>query len=168
MKHCPMCLAFVPFGLLQRNTRHHFIRSLIATELRNLNLEVYEEIHVNGQNDSNRRIDIFAMNQSKEIGYIIDPTIRMEYSNDQALLVNEEKKNIYTPCVQDIKLRYKFKHNVEVIGLFIGARGTITKFCEQVLTKQLKLPKEICNQIALAAVKGSVSILKHHLYNPTN
>jgi len=76
--HCRRCseknetlahiLGFCQFGLLLRNKRHHFIRSLIAEQLRQLKMEVYEEIHVNGFNDSNRRTDIFAIDRKKQVG----------------------------------------------------------------------------------------------------
>jgi len=174
--HCRRCsehyetlahiLGYCPFGLLQRNSRHHTIRSLIADYLKKSGLEVFEEIHCIAENESNRRVDIIALDWKKHIGYIIDPTIRLENSLNQSIEVDTEKKNIYIPCVKDLKEKYKFKHHIEVIGLFIGARGTISEFCSKTLTEKLKLPKSVCKDIALAAVKGSVSILKHHLYNP--
>jgi len=107
------------------------------------------------------------VDHKNKVGYILDPTIRLEYAHNQDMEVDKEKKNIYNPCIKDLKSRYKFDHPIEVIGLFFGARGTITKYCTDILTKTLKLRSEICYQIALASLKGSVSILKHHLYNPS-
>lgn len=54
--------------------------------------------------------------------------------------------------------------SIEVIGLFIGARGTIPTFFEN-FRKKFDLPKSLCHDIALSAIKGSCHIFHNHLYS---
>ena len=54
--------------------------------------------------------------------------------------------------------------DIEVIGLFIGARGTITVEFENFRTK-FDISKELRNNVALSVIKSSVQILQHHTYN---
>ena len=86
--HCRRCgseietighvLGACPFGETLRNTRHHNIRSLIATALRERDFTVYEEVHGVSLEGSHRRIDMIAIPASSTEGYIIDPTIRIK------------------------------------------------------------------------------------------
>ena len=60
-----------------------------------------------------------------------------------------------------------FKHftiHVFMLGLFIGASGTISLDFENFRTK-FDLSKEMRNNIALSVIKSSVQILQHHTYN---
>ncbi|PSN51983.1 hypothetical protein C0J52_18906 [Blattella germanica] len=82
-----------------RNTRHHYIRSLIATALRERDFTVYEEVHGVSLEGSHRRIDMIAIPASSVEGYIIDPTIRTESYEDQPIDVHEDKCNIYVPTL---------------------------------------------------------------------
>ena len=63
--------------------------------MNNHHLEVYEEVHCVASNDSNRRVDIFAVNRSKKLGYIFDPTVGFGKYDEQPLDVDLEKKQIY-------------------------------------------------------------------------
>jgi len=143
------------------------IRSIIATELKNIGFEVFEEVLGISTDESTRRVDILALNRITKCGYILDPTICMEYYEiDQACKVNEEKQMIYQPCVTYFQRNYDFHHEIHVFGLLIGARGTIPLFVSS-LFKKLKLPTSLLSDIALTAVKGSCSIFNHHLYKST-
>ena len=73
------------------------------------------------------------------------------------------KETKYEPAVKDLCNKYKIDH-LEVIGLMIGARGTIPDFFES-FRKKFLLPKTIGYEIALSAIKGSIQILNNHLYN---
>ena len=55
-------------------------------------LEDYEEIHCVASNGSNRRVDIFAVDRSKKLGHISDPTVRFETYDEQPLDIEVEKK----------------------------------------------------------------------------
>src|SRR5436190_6957133 len=131
-RHCsePETLAHVlgscPYGALLRNSRHHSVRTIIATALRNKGWQVVEEVHCIAESGSNRRLDILCFNTKSKEGFVIDPTIRFEVSSDQPKLVDEEKKSIYEPCVKYLKEKYNL-NDVSVHGLMIGARGTIPK-----------------------------------------
>jgi hypothetical protein len=149
-------------GNLLRNSRHHRIRTSIANAFRNRGLSVYEEVHCNSDDGSNRRVDIIAFDEESRNGFIVDPTVRIESSEDQPEDVNLEKKGIYNPCLPDLREKYNLM-SLEVTGIFVGARGTITKFF-QAFCKEHKLPKQLLEDVAIIAVKGSHQILTNHLY----
>ena len=150
-------------GMLLRNTRHHMIRSILAEALRENSLTVHEEIHCTAVGDSNRRVDIIAFDPSTKSGYIIDPTVRMEIDDQQPEKVNQEKQAIYNGCIPYLKEKYGLEH-LEVIGLLVGARGTITQFFKD-FSKMFGLRQAVMEQVAITAVKGSSQILHNHLYN---
>lgn len=120
-------------------------------------------ICLHSSDGSNRRIDLIAFNEKSKTGYIIDPTIRFEFDENQSILVDEEKKRIYEPCIPDVKEKLKLK-SLEVIGLLIGARGTLTKFFLDFCTK-FKIENVIEN-IGIEAIKGSCKIYNNHIYDP--
>ena len=169
--HCRFCseietLAHVlgkcPRGEQLRTTRHHNVRSLLANALRNQKWIVQEEVHCVSAEGSNRRIDILAYDANSLTGYVIDPTVRFECHIQQPSDVDIEKRNIYNPCVPDLCKKFQIK-SLEVIGLFIGSRGTITNFFE-VFRKKFMLPKSVTKDILLSVIKNSVKILNNHIY----
>ncbi|KAJ4435554.1 hypothetical protein ANN_18170 [Periplaneta americana] len=82
---------------LLRNSRHHNIRSLLASALRGKNYQVEEEVHGLSTNGSTRRIDIIAIPTRSTIGFIIDPTVRMEmYENQPAESVIDVQRHYRT------------------------------------------------------------------------
>jgi len=152
-------LGFCPHEKLLINARHNKIRTMIAEEMKKNGWKAHEEICVP---NLMRRVDIIAYNSDKSKGYIIDPTIRFEDQSPEA--VHQEKCQIYNPCVEFFKEKYSIK-NIEVIGLMIGARGTIPKkfqdFC-----KKFNLTKSFIENIALSTVRSSVQILHNHFKPP--
>lgn len=169
-RHCnepetlPHVLGFCHYGELLRNNRHHLIRSTIAAALTKTGrFEVYEEVHCIATNGSTRRVDIIAIDRDNKTGYILDPTVRFETSLEQPENVNKEKQLIYEPTAEYFKTSYNLEI-IAVIGLFIGSRGTITKQFFNFCTK-FQLPKKICTDIALLALKSSIQILRYHLYH---
>ena len=125
-------------------------------------MTVYEEVHCVSENGSNRRIDIIAIDLTSKTGTVIDPTVRMESSSSQPQDVDKEKCEIYEPCIPYLLSKYQLA-SIEVIGLLVGARGTITSFFEE-FRRRFKLPCSLRDQIVLTTVKGSSQILMHHLY----
>ena len=72
----PHVLCFCHYGELLRNNRHHLMNKIAAgVKLNSNHLEVYKEVHCVPSNGSNRRVDIFAVDPSKKLGYISDPTV---------------------------------------------------------------------------------------------
>ncbi|KAJ4445181.1 hypothetical protein ANN_06982 [Periplaneta americana] len=71
-RHCseyetlPHVLGSCPQGAVLRIKRHNIIRSMIADALRSKNLDVHEEVHCIADGESNRRIDIIAINRNKQ------------------------------------------------------------------------------------------------------
>ncbi|KAJ4436940.1 hypothetical protein ANN_17072 [Periplaneta americana] len=63
-------LGACPHGYFLRNTRHHIVRSIIATALRNKGYSVYEEVHGISSEGSNRRIDIIEFKPPSLEGYL--------------------------------------------------------------------------------------------------
>ena len=156
-------LGSCPFGETLRNSRHHKIRSTIARALQKNGYTTYEEVHGIAENGSVRRIDIIAFKPGASEGYIIDPTIRFESHIGQAEEVDAEKKCIYEPTIPYYKTSYKLL-DIEVIGLMVGARGTITKHFVS-FWKRFNLPSATLQDIALETLKRSLQILRHHLYS---
>ncbi|KAJ4436285.1 hypothetical protein ANN_18916 [Periplaneta americana] len=152
-------ITFLPFsleqGLLLRNSRHHLVRSKIAAALRNKGWIVEEEISCLAENGSTRRVDILAYNADTKQGIIVDPTIRFEVGCHQSAEVHHEKKSIYEPTVNYIKLKYALIH-VEVFGLLVGARGTIPAFFEE-FRRQFALPTSLRDDIVIIAKRFEVS-----------
>ncbi|KAJ4445047.1 hypothetical protein ANN_06846 [Periplaneta americana] len=145
------------FGVTLRNSRHYKIRSVIATFLKSNGYITYEEVHGIADTGSNRRIDIIIFKPGETKGYILDPTIRFEMHQNQPEEVNREKRTIYEPTIPYYKTLCKLR-DIEVIGLMVGARGTIIKqfvsFCHKfgVPTTNKK--------IYMIALKGSLQILR--------
>ena len=124
---------------------------------------VFEEVHCINPSRSTQRIDILVFKNKNDKSYILDPTIRFETGGNQPEEVNLEKKAHYDSVIPYFKDKYKLA-DIEVIGLFIGARGTISLDFENFRTK-FDLSKEMRNSIALSVIKSSVQILQHHTYN---
>ena len=167
-RHCPSeketlghVLGSCPHGELLRNTRHHRVRSLIAKALREKHYSVFEEVHGVSDDGSTRRIDMIAFQDTNK-GWIIDPTIRMESHADQPEEDHIEKCSIYNATISNYKNKYQLK-DIVVLGLMVGARGTITsqfvQFC-----RQFNLDKNFIKEIAISTLRDSITILKNHLY----
>jgi len=123
---------------------------------------VYEEVPCIAEGGSTKRIDIIAIDPDRN-ALVIDPTIRFELSNSQTEEVDREKKSHYEPTIPDLKEKFNLE-SVEVIGIMIGARGTIPKFFED-FRRRFNLPKQINTSIVDSVIKDSVYILRNHLYN---
>jgi hypothetical protein len=149
-------------GELLRNHRHHEVRSIIAKHLRKQGWTVFEEVTCLMEGGSSKRVDIWCYNESTNEGYILDPTVRLETSAQQPQEVDIEKKSHYVPCIPYFREKYKID-NIEVTGLLVGARGTITKFFEE-FRKKFKLSKIIIEEIVISCIRNSCKILHNHLY----
>ena len=112
---------------------------------------------------SSRRVDIIAYNQTTRKGVILDPTIRMEQNTNQADLVDLKKKAFYEPCIPYFKEKLGLD-DIEVIGLYVGARGTISKFFLEFL-KNHALPSTLIEDIVTTVLKKSAQICVHHLFS---
>lgn len=134
---------------------------MIADEYRKLNYEVHEEKTCFAVAGSLKRFDILAIDKNTRNAYNLDSTIRYEASESQPVEVDEEKKCHYEPTLPDLTNKY---NNVEVIGLMIGARGTIPNFFDE-FRHRFNLPKSINNDIVVSVIKDSVYILRNHPNN---
>ena len=105
-----------------------------------------------------------AFRPSNKQGFILDPTVRFVSHNGQPEEVDTEKKIIYEPTVSHYKLKYNLD-NISVHGLMVGARGTIPKHLFH-LWDALQLNRTRLHDIAIAAIRGSIDILRNHLYSP--
>ena len=140
----------------------YFIRSMIAQALRSKGMEVYEEVTCLAEQDSIRRIDIITINRKKNVAEIVDPTIRFEISKTQPSDVDREKKAIYEPTIPYFLDKYNIE-NISVTGLFLGARGTVTKFFIS-WREKYKIEREVQEKVVITIIKYSVAILRNHLY----
>ncbi|KAJ4450329.1 hypothetical protein ANN_01749 [Periplaneta americana] len=106
------------FGETLRNSRHHKIRSVIATCLKSNGYTTYEEVQGIADTGSHRRIDIITFKPGETKDYILDPTIRFETHQNQLEEVNLEKSTIYEPTIPYYKTSYKLR-DIDVIGSMI-------------------------------------------------
>ncbi|KAJ4433963.1 hypothetical protein ANN_16282, partial [Periplaneta americana] len=114
-------LGSCPHGEGLRNARHHQVRSIIATALKDANYNTFEEVHGLSITGSTWSIDIIAFKESTRSGFIIDPTVRFETNEEQPAEVDKEEKNIYNPTIPYYLQKYQLKE-LEVFGLLVGAR----------------------------------------------
>lgn len=62
---------------------------------------MYREVHCVSDSGQNRRVDLIILDRKKRIykskitGFILDPTVRFEIDLEQAIKVDEEKKEIF-------------------------------------------------------------------------
>lgn len=147
------------------NSRHHKIRSMLASTLKDNKWLVFEEVHCLSTTGSTRRADIVAIDKSNKKAFVLDPTIRFEINTTQAEEVDKEKRSIYEPCLPYLSKHYQInlKH-WKVIGLLFGCRGAVTNYTWQNL-KSLGISQEVLHNITLSIIKDSLIILHHHLYH---
>ena len=144
---------------------HHKVRSHISSLLRKSTLEVYEEVHCISEDDSNRHVDIVAIDRNEKKAVIFDPTIRFKQDIQQAKAVDKEKRRLYLPCIPHISESYKANnYEWEVRGLLFGARGSSYKYTRHILTK-FKVTKTKIKDICIKILKDSIGILHNNLYN---
>ena len=160
-----MCVITDPENSLLRNVRHHKVRAMIADAFRNLKWETYEEISCRPISEvgSTRRVDLIAIQPERKFAMIIDPTIRMESTSGQAADVDNEKKQIYEPCIPDLSKKCNIS-NWKVVGLLIGARAAVHNFC-MIFLLNIKLPLSLLKSICTSVLKDSIHILRNHLYS---
>ena len=174
-RRCPTCgvetlahvLGFCDYGHQYILSRHNDVNRILFDILK-LNGKYIVHLETPCTPEA-KRVDLLVYTKDKKQGWILDPTIRMENTKEQPLEVHDQKVNHYTSCIDHYKEEFGVE-NIEIIGLMIGARGTITKqfleFC-----KQFEIPSKTIEDIILKVVEWSVIILNHHLseYNmPAN
>ena len=110
-----------------------------------------------------QRYDILVSNG--RTGYMLDPTIRFEKNGDQAGEVDQEKRDKYKDTIPALLTKFDLS-SIEIIGLYIGARGTIPSFFEN-FRKRFNLPKTMVDDIVISILKSSTQIIHNHLYSQT-
>ena len=119
------------FGSNRRLARHHKLKHALAAMLRERGLQTIDEAGCSDASGGSRFIDILAFEPSpSRKAYIVDLTVRYEANEEIDEIVQSEKAAIYAPCIPDLQRRYKDEfgqRDYEVIGLWLGARGTISK-----------------------------------------
>ena len=153
------------FGGNQRNERHHAVKYKLNALLKAKGLECFDEASCVDNSGSKRRIDILAFDPKSNKAFLIDPTVRFETNRDMDSIVQKDKADIYEHCYKDLAERYKQYgiREYEVIGLWIGARGTISSsmvdFFDRFQLDKSKLPA-----IAEMVLSVSIRIIHHHIY----
>jgi hypothetical protein len=142
--------------------RHHRVRTLIANGFRSKGFTVVEEASCYDHDLQQRRCDILVIDDAKKTGLLLDPTIRFEHNyGDQFTEVDREKKDIYEPCVADLRERYELSA-ITVQGLYFGARGTVTRAAADFLRKH-QLPTSLLTDIVVSIINDSAHIIGCHL-----
>jgi hypothetical protein len=158
-------LGMCPFGEVMRLARHNKVKNRLSELLRQKGFTCIEEAFCIDTDGRRRFVDILAFAPDSDEAYIIDPTIRFETNNDLGLAVQEEKQNIYEPCIPDLVDKYRnFGHReFQVLGLWWGARGTVPA---QVVTffQRFKLDKKMIPLMAETVLTDSIRMLHRHIY----
>ena len=100
-------LGFCHYAELLRNNRHHLISSKITAVVKvnnNHHLEVYKEVHCVVSNGSNRRVDIFAIDRSKKLGFIWTPLYDLRRTDEQPFDFDMEKKKFLNILLATLKI----------------------------------------------------------------
>ena len=97
--------------------------------------------------------------------YIIDPTIRWESNDDVGSKVQAEKQAIYQSCYDNLAERYEGiqGRECEVIGLWIGARGSVSTQLVQFFDR-FQLERKHLPTIAESVLIASVHMIHYHIY----
>lgn len=120
--------------------------------------------------NSTRRIDIVAFEPNSNRAFLIDPTVRYETNQDLDEIVQKEKTLIYERCIQNLSSRYLpifGPRQYEVLGIWMGARGTISKSMTQFF-ERFKLDKTILPDIAESIISDSIKMIHYHIYSTTS
>ena len=159
----------MPFGSRRRDDRHnkvkHQVRGLLEQTKR---FDCFDEVTCVDGEGRNRRVDILAFEKGTNKAFIIDPTIRFETNRDMDAEIQTEKSSIYDSCIPNLITSYPQygERDYEVIGLWFGARGTISTGVLNFFSHfglDHKLLPSICESI----LSDSIGILHHHIYSTT-
>lgn len=165
----PHVLQDCPKNELLRNVRHNHVCELIEKSLIAKGYEVHREVPCISADGKNRRADLVVLDRknilrkSKQVGFILDPTVRFELNSDQPVLVDDEKKKIYEPCIPYFREKYGVQ-NWEVLGILVGSRGVLPSFSIKVLERLKIKNRALMVEIVTTVIKDSLFILHHHLY----
>ena len=153
------------FSHERRTERHHVVKRRLQALLQAQGLVCIDEATCVDKDGSSRRVDILAFDPKSDRAYIIDPTIRFETNEDLDDVVKKEKERIYRGCIRDLSKRYQQygKCYFEVIGLWWGARGTISKGVDAFFGR-FNLDKKALPDIAELVLVASLRMLHHHIY----
>lgn len=158
-----------PKNELLRNVRHNHVCELLEKSLLSKGYEVYREVHCVSEDGKNRRADLIVLDKknivskSKQIAFILDPTVRFELNSDQPELVDKEKKSIYEPCIPYFQSKYGIT-NWEVHGILVGSRGVLPMLSIKVLERLKIKNRTLMMDIITTVLKDSLFILHNHLY----
>ncbi|KAJ4435814.1 hypothetical protein ANN_18433 [Periplaneta americana] len=146
-----------------RNIRHYAVRSMLAEVLKEVGFTVQQEVQRLVTQGCVRQINIIAIKNNS--AYIPDPTIRFETHADQPHEVDSENKRMYEPTIPFYKDKYSLSH-IDVIGLMVGHE---VPYPPSLPTNvKPRLTHSIVKEIDFRALKGSVQILRNHLYGSDN
>ena len=149
----------------RRTHRHHLAKHQIAKLLTDAGFHCMDEVQCKDGSGSNRFIDILAFDSRSNKAYIIDPTIRYETNEDLDSKVQEEKSTIYSTCIPDLKVKYGHlgQREYEVIGLWIGARGTVSSGLLDFF-RRFDLNQDNLLELANTVLIESLKMIHRHIY----
>ena len=80
-------------------------------------------------------------------------------------LVQQEKHDIYASCAPDLAEKYSHfgRRTFEVIGLWFGARGTISTGVVDFFDR-FKLDKKVLPEMTETILADSIRMINHHIY----
>lgn len=157
-------------GSCQSNTqlitaRHHKTKHQLRKLLEEKELKCFEEVHAIDSEGRSRFSDIIAFDTKMKKTYIID---RYEVNDpEQDTKISNEKCSIYEGCIPFYKEKYKNTydfHDLSVMGLWFGSRGTFGKSIIQFFN-HFRLNKSKLKTIAEEILSATIHIIHNHIYN---
>ena len=136
-------------------------RSCLANALRKNKFEVYEEIGCTDTKGDEKRADIIAIDPKTREAVMLDPTIRFEQGVSQPEEVNKEKQDWYKDSIPIYMEKLKLK-SLKIIGLLVGARGTITNHFVKTC-KEFNIPDKGIEEISTIALRRSCQLYINHV-----
>ena len=161
-------LGYCHFMSRQRIARHDALKFSLKKMLKANGMKVKHEAECKSTTGDNHRVYLvaFPMHTNTDKAYIIDPTIRWEDNKDVGAEVHAEKRRIYEPCIPFLKQRFAAafgNREYEVIGLWMGARGTISKNMVEFFDR-FQLDRRKLLELSNTVVWDSLDMLHNHIY----
>jgi hypothetical protein len=153
------------FNNERRIQRHNKVKESLATLLRAKGFRCVVEPYCKDGDGANRFVDILAYQPNSDVVYIIDPTVRWEDNHDVGKKVQEEKEEIYKSCYDDLCEKYPviLNRRCEVIGLWMGARGTVSTQMVDFFDR-FHLDKKVLPELAETVLSDSIRMIHFHIY----
>ena len=141
-----------------RIARHDEVVKMLADECRK---NEKWEVTVEERTAEGLKPDNIIRSKDEKKSWVIDPTIRMEVDEDNIVAHNKEKERKYSGVADEIRVEGFV--DVEVHGLWIGARGVFSKV-SLALLKSLGIGAKFVSDIVCLVINLSHSMYWYRMF----